>query len=68
MARSKTELVDEVQGILKKFRINVNGGDNMGSANGQLPQTSLTMDQAVIRLLAICAEILTDIRQGDTNP
>lgn len=71
-ARSKVnEIVKEARCIAKKFGISVISGDHAGEA-GCIPTSgdniTMTYESAIIRLMLLQIELLSNIRENESNP
>ena len=71
-ARSKVnEIVPEVRCILQKYGITVETLDHAGDCGCGKPDgvnICTTPDQAIMRLLAVIIELLTNIRENESQP
>jgi len=71
-ARSKvTEITEEARCIAKKFGISVISGDHAGEA-GCVPvsgeDVTMTWQSGIMRLLLLQIELLSNIREGESQP
>lgn len=63
-ARTKAEVVAEAKNICKQFGIQVVPGEHAGESGAK--DASMTWEQAVLRLLALQVELLSNIRNSET--
>jgi len=66
-ARTKQQIVDDAKAIAKAFSVQPEAGEHAGAASNTSTE-SMTWEQAMIRLQLLQIELLSNIRQSETNP
>lgn len=66
-ARTKTEIVEEARRIVATHHIDMIKGENAGALNTIAGESS-TQFKVFVSLLLLIIELLSNIRQNETNP
>jgi hypothetical protein len=69
-ARSKADIVSEARNIARAFQVDIVAGEHVGSsigkdASGAIMDTTMTFQQAMIRLQLLQLEVLIDINRSE---
>jgi len=66
-ARTKTEIVAEARRIARPY-VQLKSGEHSGATDIEADGSTTTPQRTVIALLLLIVELLSNIRQNETNP